>query len=243
MFDYRLALMTGIDIPIPELQTVIHQPSIKEISMIGEQDFFIGIQLLCINKNIYVQDESLLANTTNFQIFMAMMNEKQVADKKAAVVQVLTLLFPQFKVFFTPRSMMLSQDGVNVTIDEGNFEILQQLLNDQFCLKGSGQEQFNPEGTKAKEIAQKLMRARQRVAEQKMHGESSGGSMFSQYLSILTIGTGSMSVNELVNLTMYQLYDLVERYTLYLNWDLDIKSRLAGGKPDKPAENWMKNIH
>ena len=77
MFDYRLALMTGIDIPIPELQTVIHQPSIKEISMIGEQDFFIGIQLLCINKNIYVQDESLLANTTNFQIFMAMMNEKQ----------------------------------------------------------------------------------------------------------------------------------------------------------------------
>nr|DAZ72865.1 MAG TPA: hypothetical protein [Caudoviricetes sp.] len=42
---------------------------------------------------------------------------------------------------------------------------------------------------------------------------------------------------------MYQLYDLVERYTLYLNWDLDIRQRLAGGTPDKPAENWMKNIH
>ena len=32
MFDYRLALATGVDIPIPELQTVIHQPTIKEIS-------------------------------------------------------------------------------------------------------------------------------------------------------------------------------------------------------------------
>ena len=35
--DYRLALMTGIDIPIPECQLVIHQPSLKEISFIGEK--------------------------------------------------------------------------------------------------------------------------------------------------------------------------------------------------------------
>jgi hypothetical protein len=48
MFDYRLALATGVDIPIPELQVVLHQPTIKEISMVGEMDFFTGIQLLCI---------------------------------------------------------------------------------------------------------------------------------------------------------------------------------------------------
>lgn len=243
MFDYRLGLMTGIDLPIPELQTTIHQPTIKEISLIGEQDFFIGIQLLCIKKQMYIQDESLLNSTNNFQIFMAIMNEKQTAEKKAAVQQVLTLLFPQSNVIFTPRSIVLNSPQGIVTIDEGNFEILQQLLNEQFCLKGSGQEQFNPEGQKAKEIAQKLMRARQRVAEQKMQGEGGGGSMFSQYLSILTIAIGSMSLTDLSNLTMYQIYDLIERYTLYLNWDLDIRSRLAGGKPDKPAENWMKNIH
>lgn len=243
MFDYRLGLMTGIDLPIPELQTTIHQPTIKEISLIGEQDFFIGIQLLCIKKQMYIQDENLLNSTNNFQIFMAIMNEKQTAEKKTAVQQVLTLLFPQSNVIFTPRSIVLNSPQGMVTIDEGNFEILQQLLNEQFCLKGSGQEQFNPEGKKAKEIAQKLMRARQRVAEQKMQGEGGSGSMFSQYLSILTIAIGSMSLTDLSNLTMYQIYDLIERYTLHLNWDLDIRSRLAGGKPDKPAENWMKNIH
>ena len=243
MFDYRLGLMTGIDLPIPELQTTIHQPTIKEISLIGEQDFFIGIQLLCIKKQMYIQDESLLNSTNNFQIFMAIMNEKQTAEKKTAVQQVLTLLFPQSNVIFTPRSIVLNSPQGMVTIDEGNFEILQQLLNEQFCLKGSGQEQFNPEGQKAKEIAQKLMRARQRVAEQKMQGEGGSGSMFSQYLSILTIAIDSMSLTDLSNLTMYQIYDLIERYTLYLNWDLDIRSRLAGGKPDKPIENWMKQIH
>ena len=35
-FDYRLALMTGVDIPVPELQIAIHQPTIEEISLIGE---------------------------------------------------------------------------------------------------------------------------------------------------------------------------------------------------------------
>jgi hypothetical protein len=31
-FDYRLALMTGVDIPIPECQLTIKQPTCLEIS-------------------------------------------------------------------------------------------------------------------------------------------------------------------------------------------------------------------
>ena len=240
MFDYRLALMTGVDIPIPELQVTIHQPTIKEISMIGEQDFFIGIQILCIDKKMYIEDESLLANTTNFQIFMTMLNEQQMADKKQAVQQVLTLLFPQTKIIFTPRSILLNINQENIIIDEGNFEQLQDVLIQQFCLQGSGQEQYNPKDKKAREIAQKLMKARQKVA--KLKATENSGSMFTQYLSVLTIGT-SLTLKDAMELTMYQLYDLIERYSMYLNWDIDIRSRMAGAKGDKPVENWMKQIH
>lgn len=236
--------MSGVDIPISELQITMHQPTIKEISMLGnEQSFFSGIQVLCIDKRLLLQDKSLLENTSNFQIFMAIMNDKQTINKKEQVLQTFTLLFPKANVLFTPRSIVLKQDELISTIDEGNFEILQQLLNDAFCLQGSGQEKFNPQGDKATEIAQKLMRARERVAKQKQQSEGSGGSIFSQYISTLVIGTNTISLKDALDLTMYQLYDLVERYTLYLNWDLDIRQRLAGGTPDKPAENWMKNIH
>ena len=51
--DYRLALMTGIDIPVPECGLTLHQPTIQEISMIGEEQFFIGVQVLCVDKNMY----------------------------------------------------------------------------------------------------------------------------------------------------------------------------------------------
>lgn len=240
--DTRLALMCGTDIPVPECQLTIHQPRIREIALIGEADFFTGIQCLCLHKSMFVQDESLLETTNNFQIFMTVMQEKEALDKKLAVQQVCTLLFPSMKLNFTPRSMLLIGEGRTVTLDENNFEFLQAALSSICCLKTGpmDQQNFNPANAEAKKIADKLMRGRQRVAAQK--GESNT-SLFTQYLSTLTIGLHSMSLQDAMDLTMFQLYDLVERYMLYLNWDMDIRSRLAGAKPDSQPENWMKNIH
>ncbi len=240
--DVRLILMCGTDYPIPECQLTVHQPRIKEISYIGESDFFSGVQCLCLNKNMFVKDETLLADTNNFQIFMTIMSEKEAADKQSAVKQVCTLLFPNYKVLFTPRSMIFSGNGQSIQIDENNFEYLQSAISDICCLKTGpmDQQSFNPANAQAKEIAEKLMRGRQRVAAQK--GETNT-SIFSQYLSMLTVGLGSMSLQDTMDLTMFQLYDLVERYMLYINWDMDIRTRLAGGKPDSQPDNWMKNIH
>lgn len=236
--DIRLALMTGVDIPIPEIQATLHQPTIKEISYLGEKDFLTGIQCLSLQKTMLIQDENLLSTTTNFQIFMTVMNDKATADKKKDVISTLHLLFPNNQVFITPRAISL---GGEVVIDENNFEEFQQLIGKVFCLSKTDQSTFNPGSKRAKEIADKLMKARQRVAAQK--AAENGGSAFAQYISTLTVGLGSMSLQDCINLTMYQLYDLVERYSLYINWDIDLKSRLAGAKPDKPVENWMKNIH
>lgn len=239
--DIKLALMCGIDIPIPELQLVIHQPKIKEIAYIGTKDFFVGAQSICINKNnLNIEAENVLSNTSNFQIFMTMMQEKEMADKKLAVNQVFTLLFPNQKVLLTPRSILV-QGAESIMIDESNFESLQMCLKQIFCLNNSDSQQmgFNPQSKKAKEIAEKLMRGRQRIAEQ--NGEADAD-IFSQYLSTLAIGL-QMSLSELMDCTVYQLFDLIKRYQLYIDWDIDIRSRLAGAKPDGKPENWMKNIH
>ena len=226
--------MSGIDIPIPELQIAVHQPTIKEISMIGEQEFFMGAQILCLNKTMYIQDENLLSETTNFQIFMTIMQNKEGANAKACVINVLSLLFPNAQVFFTPRSLMLNLGEQSVNIDENNFENLQFILSAVFCLKESGQDTFNPGNEDARRIAEKLMRGRQRVAAQK--AKEGGDSVFTRYLSILTIGL-HIKLQDMLNLTVFQLYDLIERYMLNLNWDLDIRQRLAGGTPDHTVED------
>ena len=242
MSDIRLALMCGTDIPVPEIQATIHQPKIKEIALIGEADFFVADQCLNIDKNYLRQDITLLQDTNNFQIFMTIMSEKEARDKKKATQQLLQLLFPNYSILFTPRSIMLQGKDNSSVIDENNFEALQQVLKQIFCVSNANNQQsgFNPANDKAREIAEKLMRGRQKVAE--LNG-SANASIFSQYLSILTIGVQSMSLQTLMNSTMFQIYDLVERYQLYISWDIDIRSRLAGAKPDEHPDNWMKNIH
>jgi hypothetical protein len=240
--DKRLALMAGSDIPIPECQLTLHQPTIKEISFMGEEDFFKGVQCLCLHKTMFVEDKDALSNINNFQIFMTMMMDKETVDKKNSVLQLLTILFPKYKVMITPRSLLFQGEGDSHMVDESNFEQLQEVIRTVFCANTGPMDQqaFNPANEQAREIAQKLMRGRQRVAAQK---GGSTQSAFSRYLSILTIGLSSMSLHELVNLTMYQMYDLLERYMLYMNWDINIRTRLAGGKPDSQPEDWMKDIH
>lgn len=244
MHDLRLALMCGTDIPIPECSLTAHQPKLSEIAFIGETDYFIGMQCLCIDKSMlgdFSQDQGQI---NNFTVFMTMLAQPEMKDKKKAVIDTLDLIFGNQKVAFTPHSLIFTANGQNpCTVDETNFEPFQNTLREIFCTKNGPMDQqaFNPKDAKAKEIADKLMRGRQRVAAQQSANES--GSAFARYISILTIGTNTMNIQDVSNLTMFQLYDLIERYFLHLNWDMDIRTRLAGGDPKSQPEDWMKNLH
>ena len=191
---------------------------------------------------MFVQGNVDLEDIKNFQIFMMVMTEKETTDKKRCVLEVLNILFPDYKIILTPRSLLFQkQDLEGIMIDENNFEELQEVLRQIFCvnLGPMDQQAFNPADDKAKEIAEKLMRGRQRVAAQKGNSNSS---VFVRYLSILSMGL-RIPITELQKYTMFQFYDLIERYSLWMNWDIDVRTRLAGGKPDSHPDNWMKDLH
>lgn len=235
-------MICGADLPVPECQLVVHQPTIKEISLIGEKNYFTGAQCLTLNKSMFViEGKNVLGDLNNFQIFMMVMGEKEAKEKKDATIQTLQLVCPNYKTAFTPRSLVLMSPNQSITIDENNFDYFQDVLRLVFCSKNGpmDQQSFNPQGSKAQEIAQKLMRGRDRIAKEK---GGSNSSVLSQYVSILSVGLG-INMLDLINLTMFQIYDLIERYGLYTDWDIDLRSRLAGGKPDRTPENWMKNLH
>lgn len=233
--------MTGVDIALPDTELVLHQPTLKEISYIGERAFFVGVQCICIKKAMIQVVEGAEMPDSNFKVFTTLMMSKEAKDKKRDTLAVLNLLFPNYQIVFTPRSILLNNGELKAIIDESNFDSLQDICESAFCLQSSDQGTFNPGNEAARKIAEKLMRNRERVAKQKV--ASGEGSAFSQYLSTLTVGVPSMSLFDCISLTIYQLYDLVERYRLYMNWDIDLRVRLAGGKPDNETENWMKNIH
>ena len=237
MKDIDLALFTGVDIPIPECEIILHQPTIEEISMIGERAFLSGIQILTIDKDAF-KGEKDLSNTTNFQIFMTIMNEKEAKESKNLVLEALSLIIPNTKVNVTPRALLLNYNGRNVIIEEGNFEYFQNILRQVFCID-LDKEDFNPANKQAEIIAEKIKKAKAKVAHIK--GEDVG-SVYARYISSLAIGL-KIPLKDLLQCTIYQIRDMLERFSLWTSWDIDIRSRLAGAEAKGKPEDWMRNIH
>ena len=208
MKDIDLALFTGVDIPIPECEIILHQPTIEEISMVGEKAFLSGIQILTIDKEAF-KGEKDLSNTTNFQIFMTIMNEKEAKDSKQLVLEAMSLIIPNTKITVTPRALLLNCDGRNVMIDEGNFEYFQNILRQVFCIS-LDKEDYNPANKEAEAIAEKIKKAKARVAHIK--GEDVG-SVYARYISSLAIGL-RVPLKDLLHCTIYQIRDMLERFSL-----------------------------
>ena len=237
MEDISLALFTGVDIPIEECELIIHQPNFIEISMIGEKRFLSGVQVLTIDKQMF-KDGNDLSNTSNFQIFMTIMNREEGKKSKKMVIDALSLIIPNAKVNVTPRSLLLNYDGKTIIIDEGNFEYFQNVLRQVFCID-IDKEDFNPANAQAAAIAEKIKKAKAKVAHLK--GEDVG-SVYARYISALSIGL-KIPIKDLIVCTIYQIRDMLERFSLWTSWDIDIRSRLAGADAKGKPEDWMRNIH
>ena len=244
-----LTLISGIDVPIPEIGVNIHQPTIREIAYIGEKSFYEAAQTIIIQKedfingleNITQEDKIALSQMSNFEIFLKLVEANPLSSTK--VQMLLSLLFPDFNSSIEERFIFLvnPKEQKNILINDSNFEILQEIITTILCLQsGNTKEEFNPQGDRAREIAEKIKRGRERAA--RLKGEKRQQSSFlSKYISSLGIGTNTLNIHNVLDLTLYQLLNQLERYGLYTQYNISIQAKMAGAK-DVEDVDWLKDI-
>ena len=244
-----LTLISGIDVPIPEIGVNIHQPTIREIAYIGEKSFYEAAQTIIIQKedfingleNITQEDKTALSQMSNFEIFLKLIEANPLSNTK--VQMLLSLLFPDFNSSIEERFIFLvnPKEQKNILINDSNFEILQEVITTILCLQsGNTKEEFNPQGDRAREIAEKIKRGRERAA--RLKGEKKQQSNFlSKYISGLGIGTNTLNIHNVLDLTLYQLLNQLERYGLYTQYNISIQAKMAGAK-DVEDVDWLKDI-
>ena len=240
----NLLLQSDNDIPFEEALTVIHNPSLKEISMYGEEVFHIGLRFLLFSKNsLDDEDKSRLEGQSDFSIFMTVMNNRNIhADHKTNARKVLDLLFPGVQITFKKDQILLQKEKENIvaSINSQNFMRFKEILDQMFCLGTIAKDQYNPKGALAKKIAEKLAKAHEKIDKMKNKKEGRIG-IFDQYVSILSVGLGK-DKNELMNYTVYQIRDEFKRYVLKMNSDIYLKTKLAGAQGLDEVENWMEEL-
>lgn len=238
-----LMLFSGIDIPFPQAQIAIHQPTIKEISLIGEESFYSGCGALNFSKNsLSSEDRIALKDFTDFEILMSMINNKSFNTQQTRIdiLMILTLLFPDYQIKISQQEISLIKEDESHLINSGNFEEFKKILTAMFCLKGKGSEtEYNPSGDKAREIIEKLNKRKQKIAEQ--NGDQKV-SVLNRFASILAIGQ-KQDLNEILDYTVYQLFDQFDRFTLKEQFDIHLKGQLAGARDLGEIEDWKKDLH
>ena len=238
-----LMLMAGVDIPFQEAQISIHQPTIKEISLIGEESFYSGCGTLNFSKNsLSLEDRIALKDYTDFEILMSMVNDKSfnAQQNRIDMMMILTLMFPEYQIHLKQNEIDLIKEGESHLINSENFEEFKKILTAMFCLKGKGNEtEYNPSGNKAREIIEKLNKRKQKLAEQ--NGDQKV-SVLNRFASILAIGQ-KQDLNEILDYTVYQLFDQFDRFTLKEQFDIHLKAQLAGARDLGEIEDWRKDLH
>ena len=235
----KLLLLSGQDIPFVGAQVSIHPPSLNEISMIGEENFLIGVQFLLFDKNsLITEDKTGLENQNNFDIFMSVMNSKEIARHKTETIKVLTLLFPEYKVSIQNNKILLQLENFSSDINKNNFDEFQNLIRAIFALEEvSEKSEYNPADKLAARIAEKLKKRKQELQERK-GTYTDEVEIFYKYVSILAVGL-KKNMNELMNYTIYQIKDEFKRFQLKQGYDIYLKAKLAGAQDLEEVENWM----
>ena len=236
--------MTGIDIPVEDIGVTIHQPRLKEISILGQDKYLIALQLFSFSPKSFKQ---MTQTVSTWDILQEVLKQKidGVKDVRQLLLNFLQLFFIE-KVQFGPRSLLLSAGPENIkSIEPDKIDILQTIIQDvggYFLIQGSKEEVFNPANDKAARIAEKMKKAREKLAKVKaaeMGGDKTNNNIFTTMIATIATKTAN-SLEDINSMTLFQLNKL---YRSYLNWesfDLEIKSRLAGAKNEKNLVHWSQ---
>lgn len=214
-----LLFLSGNDIPIEEVHLLLHPPTIKEISYIGEEAFFGGCEFLKFNKNkLNTEDRNRLENISNFEILMSIMREKNpsVQKTKNDATMVLALLFPTYEVQIDEKNMIIKfkQNDNEFYLNKDNYDYFIKVLNEVLCLGGGANDSdYNPSGNLASQIADKLRDRHNKLAARNKDNQKVA--ILSRYVSILAVGENK-DMNSLLNYTIYQLFDEFKRFQLKL---------------------------
>lgn len=245
----ELLLLAGSDIPFPEARVTIHQPTLKEIGYIGEKAFFMGCGFLDFSKNLLNEtDKTRLDKYDDFDILMSIMVNGENAAKNTIeyALSVLSLIFPLYEVSVRKDTVaiILTKDEQEFYIDKTNFSKFKDVIVTMFNLNpgGSDSDKYNPQGDMATRIAEKFKKRQEQLNKAKEEIDPEKGvSILSRYASILAVGL-QKDLNDLMQYTVYQLYDEFQRFQLKIQWDAYIQARMAGAKDLEEVDNWMIDL-
>lgn len=236
----------------------LHNPTLNEIIeyIENENDILFSIKFLSSSflEMLDISKENIEKEINDFEIFINLIFQETVLDQeiltleqKKNIINLLALIFKDFSLSLGQSEMIFENknDNILIILNNENFnnfqEVIKEMFDISFLFGENGEKQYNivENSKQAQAILEKLKKAEQK--RNRINGNENNGSIFENYVLILSVGL-KQSPKTILDLTLYQVLQLFKRFKMKLEWDLDIKCRLAGGSPDNQPDNWLAII-
>ena len=238
-----LKLISGAPITVPGLELTIYQPKLYEIAMIGEEKFYEYLSYFKINKKTVlskIKEKELveiLEQKTDYEILKLFSDNEPAIEKGVSVI--LNLVLKDMEIIkLNPFFIFIkNQAGQQYVINDEYFTIIKEILYKIFALEDQKQE-FNPANNLAAEIAKKLQERKEKLA--RLQGKKDQ-SLFADFISILAVGLNCADISKILNLTVYQILNLMKRFGMYNQYNVQIQAMLQGAE-DVELIDWLQKI-
>lgn len=182
--------LSGQDVPVPECNIVIHQPTIKQIVMFKESHFLAAVNIFSHakeNADRVRENNSSAYQFSDFQILLAVIT--QDSDIQSSVDSLFQLIFPQYNVTIVNEEIHFYEGEKRVgMIHERNYTAFINILDKLFTLPSDKKKEYNPANEKARKIAEKFKKRNEILSKKKGQKSGESPSLFGTYVSVLSIG-------------------------------------------------------
>lgn len=237
---YNLRTLANKPINIENLGN-IYSPTLDKIAEISEDkyNYYLSILLFEINqiKNNF-NDEDCQKIVDNYTVF-EFMSQKSLYDEsfRSLMLDALSFFFCEEVKFY---------NGVfyfdeNRVFNNENFKQMRYILKFQNCIEDKKDNEEKFVNDKAREIAEKLKQAKEKINKIK----AKQGEVLSLFdlISAFSANSKNTGILDVWKLSIYQFNDQFKRMQIIEEYDINIRSLLAGADPKKiNIEHWAKKI-
>ena len=233
-----LYLLTGLPVPFQNVGS-LYQHKLLDIAQMGEDDFhrFLSITVFEIEDLEIEIDTELEISTFDLVVGNCLQNTHFKTEAENAL-----------SFFFNERVRFNSEYGLFYIgeiddmriIHKENYELLKEALKQIYYLSKQEKKEGKPVSEAAKRILEKQKESRKQL--DKIKGRGRKEVQLSDLISAFCANSNT-SLKEVWNLTLYQFMDQFYRLQLVEDYDIKIRSVLAGADPKEVnPEHYVKKM-
>jgi hypothetical protein len=234
--DTKLKLLAGLPIEVEEYG-LIYPLKLREIIEYGYTDYLGKLNILAVTKEQLLKE--VPEDLNEFDVLLTL-GDKNINDFLKESLS----LFLQDDIHLYKESQLIAvgntKENLRV-INRKNFMDIRKVIQLQNCLISTDDVEINPKDEKAKEIAERMRKAKEEVNRIKKKEDELNETDFFDMLSAITCKSNSISKIELMDLTIFQIYEEFKRLNHIDQYQTGVLALMQGAKNVK-LKHWSSKI-